>query len=990
MLAWEDMVRSAVLQLNHTPAGSSGSIAKRENTRSGLLFKKRPDLSKFIALPGQGVLILVNGAKANMGHLNAEAGYYIGSANSSSGWLVRRLRDRKLIIAHHITVVSDLNARPARLLASDDLWSKSTSATKAAQVHRDQIRKVFAERPGAELDNHLVLTDELADGLAVKLVSAVDDDGHLVLLPEEYTEHEAVPAPAAPAATAGDNDPQTASASPGGGGATTPAADRHVSDAPEPEPAPAERLADASTSEPDPASAPGARRRARQTEAARIGVAEGSRIWLRNLADSVQISYPSGMTKTGKSGTRFAIYSKAKTMGEMKEIHPGSSQELYNDLHYDFKKNHLRISADVLTACLEASGSVVSVLASYNTDDEAGGDSISSSSVDGLFSVGEFMFAVEDAMERTISRIEAATAAKAESTPAIDPGTANVHAVDEVAATEKRIAERDPTAAHIADLETLEGLPARPARVGDPTFIDAVLHEAYLDGLPTSVLPDADGRAYEMSGDASKASIFATQPSSPEIKSVAQARRSPVWGVPGGYKDVGKKEVVRVIEEHKAMTYVSKAAVEAARSRYGRENVHIRKIVMPFKEKTSAANFHTRYKARITIADLVVMGKVDNTFAATVAMDSIRFLTNTALRTGGKIRMLDVGGAYLFGTPTDPGAPGGRVLFAPVPEGFDEFGDEYQQYDADGNQMYFRIDGNLPGRQDAGRIWGDMYTSFLVEEGFTQSIVDRRIFSKLVDRNGKKEQIVVGVFVDDSWIMSTHDDLYAEFYDAWAKRFDEAPDVQDTCDEFCGLVFTHRDDGSVSLSCPKLLHNLGEKLAEARAFDASKGSLSGTAKHAHRDCPTTPLGVDGLTFVTAAANETSNPLMTGVDQAYESLARSLLGICGWVATNLRADAYLAFVALAQVVGTALTHKVWCALLRLSAYLVGTPDVHLVMHKTDPEVQWEACVDSSCINHESGGSYGGYVFGYPGSGAFAWKCLVPAKLTDSTAGSELIM
>ena len=362
------------------------------------------------------------------------------------------------------------------------------------------------------------------------------------------------------------------------------------------------------------------------------------------------------------------------------------------------------------------------------------------------------------------------------------------------------------------------------------------------------------GMIYEMSGDASKASIFATQPTSPEIKSVAQARRSPVWGVPGGYKEVGKKEVVRVIEEHKAMTYVSKAAVEAARSRYGRENVHIRKIVMPFKEKTSAANFHTRYKARITIADLVVMGKVDNTFAATVAMDSIRFLTNTALRTGGKIRMLDVGGAYLFGTPTDPGAPGGRVLFAPVPEGFDEFGDEYQQYDADGNQMYFRIDGNLPGRQDAGRIWGDMYTSFLVEEGFTQSIVDRRIFSKLVDRNGKKEQIVIGVFVDDSWIMSTHDDLYAEFYDAWAKRFDEAPDVQDTCDEFCGLVFTHRDDGSVSLSCPKLLHNLGEKLAEARAFDASKGSLSGTAKHAHRDCPTTPLGVDGLTFVTAAAH----------------------------------------------------------------------------------------------------------------------------------------
>ena len=61
-----------------------------------------------------------------------------------------------------------------------------------------------------------------------------------------------------------------------------------------------------------------------------------------------------------------------------------------------------------------------------------------------------------------------------------------------------------------------------------------------------------------------------------------------------------------------------------------------------------------------------------------------------------------------------------------------------------------------------------------------------------------------------------------------------------------------------------------------------------------------------------------------------------------------------------------------------------------MRGVDPDEQWTACVDSSCINHVSGGSYGGFVLSFPGSGAFAWRCLVPAKLTDSTAGSELIM
>jgi len=61
-----------------------------------------------------------------------------------------------------------------------------------------------------------------------------------------------------------------------------------------------------------------------------------------------------------------------------------------------------------------------------------------------------------------------------------------------------------------------------------------------------------------------------------------------------------------------------------------------------------------------------------------------------------------------------------------------------------------------------------------------------------------------------------------------------------------------------------------------------------------------------------------------------------------------------------------------------------------MRGVDSDEQWTACVDSSCINHVNGGSYGGFVLSFPGSGAFAWRCLVPAKLTDSTAGSELIM
>ena len=41
-----------------------------------------------------------------------------------------------------------------------------------------------------------------------------------------------------------------------------------------------------------------------------------------------------------------------------------------------------------------------------------------------------------------------------------------------------------------------------------------------------------------------------------------------------------------------------------------------------------------------------------------------------------------------------------------------------------------KIVGNVPDRQDAGVVWGDAYTTFLKECGFTQSAVDRRLYFK--------------------------------------------------------------------------------------------------------------------------------------------------------------------------------------------------------------------------------------------------------------------
>ena len=53
--------------------------------------------------------------------------------------------------------------------------------------------------------------------------------------------------------------------------------------------------------------------------------------------------------------------------------------------------------------------------------------------------------------------------------------------------------------------------------------------------------------------------------------------------------------------------------------------------------------------------------------------------------------------------------------------------------------------------------------------------------------------------------------------------------------------------------------------------------------------------------------------------------------------------------------------------------------------------FDAGADSSCLTGPApGSSYGGYTIGFPGSGAVQFRCFVPSKLADSSAGSETIV
>jgi hypothetical protein len=296
------------------------------------------------------------------------------------------------------------------------------------------------------------------------------------------------------------------------------------------------------------------------------------------------------------------------------------------------------------------------------------------------------------------------------------------------------------------------------------------------------------------------------------------------------------------------------------------------------------------------------------------------------------------------------------------------------------DDILFEVVGNVPGRQDAGVIWFELYDRWLREDqGFTRSVVDRCLYYKFGPGG---ERITICVYVDDNRIVCTDAGLLAAFEEAWAARFEDsgtaAPPQADISDDFLGIRYEMDDEGVVRLGCEKLFSKLEELLAEAApASDARDVAI------AQKFAPDGPMGEAGLSEIREPPSEDS-PLVP----QFTDLARRILGVGGWIATNARADPYFSFVALAQQVGFNFTRKVWRALLRWAHYLVHTRDLKLTYRPSKGGAEFYT--DSSLFNAAEGGSFGGFAGKYRGSGLFAWRSFVPRKLGLSSGAAELVM
>ena len=194
-----------------------------------------------------------------------------------------------------------------------------------------------------------------------------------------------------------------------------------------------------------------------------------------------------------------------------------------------------------------------------------------------------------------------------------------------------------------------------------------------------------------------------------------------------------------------------------------------------------------KWKARLAFDGSKKTNYVNNweTYSPVIQWPVVRFLLTHALINKWHFKQIDYVLAYTQAQPeTD--------MYMAIPKGFrvDSITDE---------EFVLKINKNLYGQTQAGRVWSQHLVSKLKEAGLKQSRHEKCLFYY-------KSSVYV-LYVDDSILMGPNQ---AELNEAISKL--EATGLnlthEDGLDDFLGVNIHHKDDGTIHLTQPHLIDEI--------------------------------------------------------------------------------------------------------------------------------------------------------------------------------------
>ena len=314
-----------------------------------------------------------------------------------------------------------------------------------------------------------------------------------------------------------------------------------------------------------------------------------------------------------------------------------------------------------------------------------------------------------------------------------------------------------------------------------------------------------------------------------------------------------------------------------------------------------------------------------------------------------------------------------------MPPWLHHFGAEYQTHGPDGTRNVLLIQGNMPGRADAGRIWQKRFDTFLRGYGLRQLVTDRRVWVLKSERG----ILIIHDHVDDSRLTCTTAAARSHFYLAWAMEFNSAPESAELNEAFTGLRHREVRPGATEITCKAVIHSLVDLIAPFTEYFSTT-------------VPVTPLPQAALTLLRDQPDDQAT-----IRPSLIPHAQKIAGTIGFIVTSVRPDAYFAYCVLAAYVnGTRMSELAFRLLIRIARYLTHTIHLGLTLISPPPAPLggaplagldfYSTYVDSSHGNAPDGLSYGGFIVVCDGGGALAWKCIAPSAGDDSTGAAELRM
>mmetsp|Transcript_10938 Transcript_10938/g.14234 ORF Transcript_10938/g.14234 Transcript_10938/m.14234 type:complete len:883 (-) Transcript_10938:637-3285(-) len=157
----------------------------------------------------------------------------------------------------------------------------------------------------------------------------------------------------------------------------------------------------------------------------------------------------------------------------------------------------------------------------------------------------------------------------------------------------------------------------------------------------------------------------------------------------------------------------------------------------------------------------------DELYAGVCSYSSMRFLMSYACGKGYILSQSDITGAYLEAPVTE------TIYMEPPP---DMFVDSKPPVDEDGDEVVCLLKRSLYGLKSSGFAWSECFKEFMLKDkkynmGFKQFTGEPNLYRKTFDLNGKIEEIVVGIYVDDCLIASSSEEARQWFMKRIGDRF---------------------------------------------------------------------------------------------------------------------------------------------------------------------------------------------------------------------------